>query len=114
MRAVMRELVVVSNHAELVAVLPERAEALDVSNLVLDEVTSLPSGYGGKVQRYPEHWGELYAHLKLTSRRARVTECISVVQLALSRRKQGFESLGAPIISTTYDADEFSCPTLVQ
>jgi len=46
---VMRRLAVVSDYAGLVAVLRARADALNVSNLTLDDVTGLPSGYCGKV-----------------------------------------------------------------
>jgi hypothetical protein len=45
----MRPLAIVENYSQLVEVLRARAETLNVSNLVLDEVSGLPSGYCGKV-----------------------------------------------------------------
>jgi hypothetical protein len=48
-RARMRELAIVENYAQLVEALRARAEALDVSNEVLGEVSGLASGYVGKV-----------------------------------------------------------------
>jgi hypothetical protein len=44
-----RALAVVHDYSELVAALRARAEALNVSNLVLDEVSGLQSGYSGKL-----------------------------------------------------------------
>ena len=44
-----RQLAIVSDYAGLVAVLRERAEALDVSNETLDEVCGLTSGYVGRL-----------------------------------------------------------------
>jgi hypothetical protein len=61
----MRRLAVVSDYSELVAALRARAEALDVSNLTLDEVTGLPSGYSGKVLGRSQILGRLSLGLLL-------------------------------------------------
>jgi hypothetical protein len=51
----MRRIAVVSDYRELVAALRARAEALDVSNLVLDDITGLASGHTGKLlSLYPK------------------------------------------------------------
>jgi hypothetical protein len=45
----MRRIAVVSNYSELIACLRQRAEALNISNEVIDEVSGLQDGYTGKV-----------------------------------------------------------------
>jgi hypothetical protein len=45
----MRKLAVVTDYADLVRALRDRAQALDVNRLDLDEAAGLPAGYSGKV-----------------------------------------------------------------
>ena len=45
----MRRIAVVSNYAELVSALRERAEALNISNMTIDLTSGLQSGYTSKV-----------------------------------------------------------------
>jgi hypothetical protein len=45
----MRRIAVVSNYSELIACLRQRAETLNISNVVLDDVSGLQDGYSGKL-----------------------------------------------------------------
>jgi hypothetical protein len=49
MGARMRRLAVVSDYEQLVMALRARAEALNISNMTIDETAGLPSGYAGKL-----------------------------------------------------------------
>jgi hypothetical protein len=92
----MRQLAVISNYRELIAVLRARAEALDVSNLTLDEISGLPSGYAGKVLSINgrRHLGPLSLPLLLDSLGLRLAvledeQLLAQVRSRLVNRRRG-------------------------